>query len=77
MSIVKDRDGRKTVYIATCDLCGAELPPESLWIETVEAKKANGWRSRKIDGEWEDICPDCQSERRAYTRSKEKWKNTN
>lgn len=59
--IEKSWIGHTRTYIPTCDLCGTELWPEFDWDDAVEAKKAAGWKSKKIDGEWMDICPDCQS----------------
>lgn len=50
-------------YIPTCDGCGAELPPEYMFTEAVEAKKQAGWLTKKdSDGDWWDICPSCQAE---------------
>lgn len=48
------------IYTPTCDRCGAELPGEFDFYDAVNAKKREGWKSRKTNGEWEDICPDCQ-----------------
>jgi hypothetical protein len=51
-----------------CDSCG-ESPNENFddFMEAVEYKKDNGWRSHKNgDGEWEDLCPDCYKERCGY-----------
>ena len=31
-------------------------------IEEVDYKKANNWKSRNINGEWFDKCPDCLEE---------------
>jgi hypothetical protein len=28
--------------------------------EAIDYKKENDWRSRKVNGEWQDICPECQ-----------------
>ena len=30
--------------------------------EAVDYKKANNWKSRNINGEWFDKCPDCLEE---------------
>ncbi|MTI95210.1 MAG: hypothetical protein FH749_06935 [Firmicutes bacterium] len=53
--------GSQDVYFLTCDVCGEE-PPEIFndFDDAVDYKKANGWQSKKRNGEWEDICPDCQ-----------------
>ena len=60
MSIEKDWEGRTRLYIPTCDGCGAELEPEYDFDDAVEAKRRAGWRSKNIQGEWVDICPDCE-----------------
>ena len=44
----------------TCDCCGTQLPPEDEFMDAVAAKKAEGWKSKKVAGEWMDFCPDCQ-----------------
>jgi hypothetical protein len=35
------------------------LPAESDFYDAVAAKKAAGWKSRKVNGCWEDICDAC------------------
>ena len=52
--------GRGIEYIPTCDVCGATLPEEFDFYDAVNAKKLAGWRSRKLGGEWEDVCLECQ-----------------
>jgi Fe2+ or Zn2+ uptake regulation protein len=48
-------------YILVCDICGTE-EDETFYdfYDTVEYKKENGWKSQKHQGEWEDVCPECQ-----------------
>lgn len=43
-----------------CDICG-DSADESFdeFAEAVQFKKDEGWKSRKINGEWHDICPEC------------------
>lgn len=55
-------DNFQGMYTPTCDICHAELPAEFDFYDAVNAKKREGWKSRKVDGQWEDICPDCQIE---------------
>ena len=52
-------DGER-IYIPVCDGCYENLDPEYDFYDAVDAKKAAGWRSKKVDGEWFDYCPDCQ-----------------
>lgn len=62
MSIERERDGRKTVYIATCDNCGAELRPRYLFLDAVQEKKDAGWYSRTDEnGNWKDYCTECKA----------------
>lgn len=56
MSIEKCGD----IFTPTCDICGEELPGEFDFYDAVEAKKREGWKSRKDKGEWQDVCCDCQ-----------------
>ena len=60
MSIERDWEERTRLYIPTCDGCGAELEPEYDFDDAVDAKRAAGWKSKNIDGEWVDLCPGCQ-----------------
>ena len=49
-----------TGFTLYCDLCDSEGGPFDYFDEAVEAKEENKWKSRKINGQWQDICPDCQ-----------------
>lgn len=47
-------------YTLVCDICGASVDEEyKTFQDTEDARKDLGWKSRKIDGDWADICPDC------------------
>ena len=51
------------MYTLTCDICGDEYPETFFdFYDAVEAKKENGWKSRKTDGEWVDVCSACLDE---------------
>ena len=47
----------------TCDNCGLVFD-ESFddFYDAVDAKKENGWKSKKRNGNWEDWCPKCAGE---------------
>ena len=47
------------LYILVCDICGEEKTFDS-FEEAVEAKKKEGWKSKKESGQWLDICPECK-----------------
>lgn len=56
-------------YIPTCDLCGAELPPEYRHGAAINAIHNAGWRMKKdADGKWQDFCLECQE---AFTANEE------
>lgn len=46
-------------YYLICDKCTKELGPFDEFHEAVEAKKELGWKSKKINGQWEDWCDKC------------------
>lgn len=53
-------DRFENMYTLTCDICGEEYPETFFdFYDAVQAKKDNGWKSRKINGEWADICDKC------------------
>ena len=45
-------------FTPVCDCCGARLPGGESFAEAVQIKRDAGWISRKVDGEWEDVCTD-------------------
>lgn len=47
------------LYILVCDICGEEQTYNDFQ-EAVEAKKKEGWQSKREKGQWVDICPECQ-----------------
>ena len=55
--------GSNSFYILECDVCGAEAEGESFFdfYDAVAWKKDkdNRWISRKVNGVWEDVCPEC------------------
>lgn len=50
------------LYTLICDICDHEAKPFFSFQDAVDYKKDNGWRSKKFNGEWHDICPECQEE---------------
>ena len=55
MSIVKEKDGS---FNLVCDCCGTSINAAS-WDEAKASKSLYGWKSRKVNGEWQDVCDDC------------------
>ena len=46
-----------------CDICGDSADePFYDFHDAVAYKKANGWKARKEDGEWIDVCPERQED---------------
>lgn len=56
--IDKDYDS----YQLICDICGEVVKEFDDFYDAVDYKKDNGWRSRRVIGGWEDVCPECQKE---------------
>ncbi len=51
------------IYTLICDVCGGGTDAEFDSFQTViDGKKEIGWKSSKIDGQWADVCPECQEE---------------
>jgi len=51
------------LYALTCDICGEDAPETfDDFYDAVQYKKDEGWKSLKNNGDWEDVCPDCQEE---------------
>lgn len=47
-------------YTLSCDICGATTEEEyETFQDAVDAKQDKGWQSRRISGEWADVCTDC------------------
>ena len=47
------------LHILVCDICGEEKTFDS-FEEAVEAKKKDGWQSKREKGQWLDVCPECK-----------------
>jgi len=44
----------------SCDRCPhSEQHQETDFYEVIKEMKSDGWKIRRIDEEWEHICPDC------------------
>lgn len=59
MSIVKAGEDN---YALICDRCDRKVKGFDSFYDAVDYKAENGWKSRKEDGEWYDICPSCREE---------------
>ena len=46
-------------YILQCDFCSNYVDELIDFQDAVDYKKANGWKSININGEWTDKCPNC------------------
>lgn len=48
-------------YELICDICGEAAEEEFIdFYDAVEYKRQNRWRNIKEQGEWKDVCPECQ-----------------
>lgn len=61
MAIQKRYEGRYSYYALVCDHCGDEAGHFDDFYEAVDEKKNYGFRSVNQNGEWSDLCPDCQN----------------
>lgn len=43
-----------------CDCCGRYSPEGNSRDDAEQRRIEAGWIRRKVDGKWEDICPECQ-----------------
>ncbi|NDL68586.1 hypothetical protein [Anaerotalea alkaliphila] len=47
-------------YTFICDICGAGSDEEfETFQDAVDAKGDIGWKSKRMSGEWADVCPEC------------------
>jgi len=47
-------------YTLICDICGAGTDDEfDSFQDAIDAREDIGWKSKRVKGEWVDICPDC------------------
>lgn len=47
-------------YTLICDICGAGTDQEfDSFQDAIDEREDIGWKSKRVDGEWFDICPDC------------------
>ena len=46
-------------YELQCDYCSNCVDDGEEFQEAVDYKKANGWKSINVKGEWTDKCPNC------------------
>ena len=56
MAIVQE--GR--IFILACDGCG-EREYFNSYMDAVEGRSELNWKARKVDGEWENYCEECQA----------------
>ncbi len=48
------------MFVIICDCCCEETEGFDAFQDALDCKDRYGWESKKSDGEWENICPDCQ-----------------
>ena len=47
-------------YTLICDICGSEADQEfDSFQDAIDAREDIGWKSKRVDVEWLDVCPDC------------------
>ena len=45
-----------------CDTCSIGATYEGDWQECVDAAKEDGWKIRKVDGDWKHTCSECDDD---------------
>ena len=45
--------------VPTCDVCYIQLDEEDTFDDAIASMKDHGWKSVRIDGEFEDHCSEC------------------
>jgi Fe2+ or Zn2+ uptake regulation protein len=54
-----DVDGK--VMNLYCDVCGEKVEISfRTFDDLINYKKRNNWKSQRRNGEWEEVCPECQ-----------------
>lgn len=43
-----------------CEKCSFITDYEGTWKDCVAEAKEDGWRFRKVDEEWQHLCPNCK-----------------
>jgi len=47
-------------YTLICDICGAGMDEDfDSFQDAIDVREDIGWKSKRVEGEWVDICPDC------------------
>jgi len=60
--MIDTNDGWPKNFSLYCNICGEEVNEVfDDFYDVVDYKKKNKWRSQLKNGEWEDICPNCQN----------------
>jgi Fe2+ or Zn2+ uptake regulation protein len=59
-----EKDSTFGIFTVSCDGCGfdREFDVNDNWDALMREMKAEGWVSKKVNGEWEHYCPDCVEE---------------
>ena len=62
-------------YTVVCAGCGARTPGEMTFRDAAQSKKLHRWKSRKIEGEWMDFCPECLEKEREHGKGEREHVN--
>lgn len=49
-------------YEMICDICDDTGIPCDTFNECRHVMRDQGWRTKKVDGEWMDMCPSCYAQ---------------
>jgi hypothetical protein len=46
-------------YVGFCDVCFINTKACETYKDLIDEMKSNGWKAKKVEDEWENICSDC------------------
>ena len=49
----------KLKCVAVCDCCNNEIGPFDAFQDAIDELKARGWKAKKVEDGWDNICADC------------------
>ena len=53
--------GKHGTKMVTCDNCGTGFGADT-WDAARVRMQGDGWKTRRVDGEWAHFCDECQEE---------------
>lgn len=57
--ITKEDENEFTVNCDKCSNC--DTYEAEIWVDLLQQMKEDGWKTVRVDGEWEHYCEDCKN----------------